>query len=130
VPKTLPKPAEPEPLNVAEAKYKALRVPADQGRKYAKVSNDYNPIHLYATTAKLFGFKQAIAHGMWTAAKTLAMLTPELGKAPKKYDVSFKQPVFLPSSSSLKFVAKKSSVDFELLSDKGSKVQFTGKIKA
>lgn len=130
VPKTMSKPAEPEPLSVADAKYLALRVPENQGRKYAKVSNDYNPIHLYASTAKMFGFKQAIAHGMWTAAKTLSLLSAEMENAPRKFDLSFKQPVFLPSSSSLKFVAKKTKADFELLSDRGSKVQISGSIKA
>jgi hypothetical protein len=40
--------------------------PADIGRRYGAVSGDRNPIHLTAVTAKLFGFQQAIAHGMWT----------------------------------------------------------------
>lgn len=128
MPKPSTKPAAPEPLSVAQSKYIPLRVPEDQGRKYAKVSNDYNPIHLYANTAKMFGFKQAIAHGMWTAAKTLSLLTPQMGKAPTRFDLSFKQPVFLPSSSSLKYVVADGAAEFELLSDKGSKVQIAGKI--
>src|SRR3954468_2939139 len=37
----------------------------DAGRRYAKVSGDVNPIHLSGLTAKAFGFKRAIAHGMW-----------------------------------------------------------------
>jgi len=51
------------PTNVSElTRWKA---PADIGRRYARVSGDYNPIHLSALTARLFGFPQAIAHGLW-----------------------------------------------------------------
>jgi hypothetical protein len=41
------------------------RVPDDAGRRYAAVSGDVNPIHLSGLAAKAFGFKRAIAHGMW-----------------------------------------------------------------
>ena len=37
---------------------------ADLGRRYTNVSGDFNPIHLYAWSAKLFGFERAIIHGM------------------------------------------------------------------
>jgi hypothetical protein len=129
VPETIPKPIDPQPLGVTDAKYIALKVSENQGRKYAKVSNDYNPIHLCSITAKMFGFRQAIAHGMWTAAKTLSLLSVEMGKAPRQFDLSFRQPVFLPSLSSLKFVSNKNGADFELLSDKASKVQMSGSVK-
>ena len=35
------------------------------------VSGDVNPIHLSGLTAKAFGFKRAIAHGMWVKARAL-----------------------------------------------------------
>jgi hypothetical protein len=44
------------------------------GRKYAKVSGDYNPIHLWPTTSRLFGFDKAIAHGMYSHAKALSVI--------------------------------------------------------
>ena len=47
------------------------RIPDDAGRRYAKVSGDVNPIHLSGLTAKAFGFKRAIAHGMWVKARVL-----------------------------------------------------------
>ena len=40
------------------------KVPGDIGRRYGAVSGDRNPIHLYPLSAKLFGFKRQIAHGM------------------------------------------------------------------
>ena len=51
-----------------------IDVPGDIGRRYAGVSGDPNPIHMYAVTARLFGFKSAIAHGMWSYARVLAAL--------------------------------------------------------
>ena len=76
----------------------------DLGRRYAAVSGDYNPIHLGALSAKLFGFKQAIAHGMWSKARCLAALdavTPDSGY---QVNVNFLKPVYLPSS--VNFYAK------------------------
>ena len=73
------------------------RLPGDLGRRYAAVSGDRNPIHLYAATAKVFGFSRPIAHGMWTKARCLAALQ---GRLPDAYtvEVAFKKPVPLPST--------------------------------
>jgi acyl dehydratase len=69
-------------------------VPANTGRRYAAVSGDRNPIHLSAATARPFGFRTAIAHGMWAKARCLAAL----GDLPQRYrvDVTFRRPVPLP----------------------------------
>jgi acyl dehydratase len=73
------------------------RLPGDLGRRYASVSGDRNPIHLYALTAKAFGFPRQIAHGMWTKARCLAALEGRLPDA-VTVDVAFKKPVLLPGS--------------------------------
>ena len=49
-----PERAESEALALEEIDH--WRAPADIGRRYARVAGDYNPIHLSAPTAKLFGF--------------------------------------------------------------------------
>jgi acyl dehydratase len=71
-------------------------VPGDTGRRYAAVSGDRNPIHLHPLSARLFGLRGHIAHGMWTKARCLAALEGEL---PEAYgvEVRFKLPVFLPA---------------------------------
>ena len=78
-----------------------LRVPASQGRRYAAVCKDYNPIHLHPLTAKLFGFPRAIAHGMWVLGRSVAELTDlfpvDPGHDPCTLEVAFKRPVLLPS---------------------------------
>jgi acyl dehydratase len=76
------------------------RVPDDAGRRYAAVSGDVNPIHLSGLTAKAFGFKRAIAHGMWVKARALAALSGRLPDAVTA-DVAFRKPLFLPSTVTL-----------------------------
>jgi acyl dehydratase len=73
------------------------RVQGDTGRRYAAVSGDRNPIHLYPLTARAFGFPRPIAHGMWTKARCLASLQ---GRLPERFTVAvdFKLPLLLPGT--------------------------------
>ena len=73
------------------------RLPADLGRRYAAVSGDANPIHLYPLTAKALGFPRQIAHGMWTLARSVAALENRLPDA-VTVEVAFRKPVFLPGT--------------------------------
>jgi acyl dehydratase len=72
------------------------RLPADLGRRYAAVSGDRNPIHLHGLTAKPFGFARPLAHGMWTHARCLAALGPQLPDA-VTIEVAFRRPLLLPA---------------------------------
>jgi acyl dehydratase len=73
------------------------RLPGDLGRRYGSVSGDLNPIHVHPLTARLFGFKSAIAHGMWTKARCLAALEPRLPEA-FTVEVAFRKPILLPAT--------------------------------
>ena len=73
------------------------RLGGDLGRRYAAVSGDHNPIHLYALTAKALGFSRQIAHGMWSKARCVAALENRLPDA-VTVDVAFKTPIFLPGT--------------------------------
>ena len=75
--------------------------PVDIGRRYGLVSGDMNPIHLSAPSAKLFGFRQAIAHGLWTKARALAAMLPRLPIEEAEVVVEFKTPLYLPGRASL-----------------------------
>lgn len=76
------------------------RLGGDTGRRYAEVSGDHNPIHLYPLTARLFGFRRAIAHGMWSKARCLAFFAERLPDA-FTVDVRFKRPILLPATVAL-----------------------------
>jgi len=104
-------PASPQDLSPV-AHWKA---PADIGRQYAKVSGDYNPIHLSAASARLFSFPTAIAHGMWTKARTLAALAEYVPTANIEIAVQFKKPVRLPSEVSLLSSVAQDNGDFQLI---------------
>lgn len=71
------------------------------GRQYAKLSGDFNPIHLHQFGAKLFGFEQPIAHGMYMASKCLAQIEQQRGEKVNHFDVTFKKPVLLENSVNL-----------------------------
>src|SRR2546422_1630845 len=73
------------------------RVARNIGRRYAAVSGDVNPIHLNPLAARLFGFRRAIAHGMWLKARCLAALEGHLADA-LTATVEFKSPLLLPST--------------------------------
>ena len=79
----------------------AFDAPADIGRRYAPVSGDYNPIHLSALSARLFGFPCAIAHGLWTQARALAALQADGVPQAASLTTVFKRPLLLPASASL-----------------------------
>lgn len=114
----------PTPTQVSElTRWKA---PADIGRRYARVSGDYNPIHLSALTAKLFGFPQAIAHGLWNKAHTLAALGEHLPAANIELHVEFNKPVRLPSEVTLYCSAPGSSGEL-LLKGTGDLQHMVGK---
>src|SRR6266480_4117015 len=73
------------------------RIPRNIGRRYAAVSGDVNPIHLNPLAARLFGFRRAIAHGMWLKARCLAAFEGRLPDA-LTAEVELKSPLLLPST--------------------------------
>ncbi len=80
-------------------------VPADTGRRYARVSGDWNPIHLAGLLARPFGFPSAIAHGMWSLASCLAHLATDSPQTGAKLDVRFLKPLLLPGEVRLHVAA-------------------------
>ena len=80
------------------------RLDAAAGRRYAALSGDYNPIHLWGWSAKLFGFSKPIIQGMETVARCEAALARLVGAAhekPWQMSVRFIKPVSLPAQAVL-----------------------------
>lgn len=116
----------PPPVPAQLAEYQSFDVPEDIGRRYAPISGDYNPIHLYPVTARMLGFERAIAHGLWSVARSLGLIQGLLAATPKTLDVQFKQPLFLPGKVAVKITKTAAGVEFVLLSRNSDKVHLTG----
>ena len=101
------------------------RAPADIGRRYARIAGDYNPIHMFAATAKLFGFPRAIAHGLWNKGRALAELGTRLPAAGYEVSVRFQKPVPLPADVRLLSSEPAANGQFSLLGD-DERVHMTG----
>jgi hypothetical protein len=99
------------------------------GRKYARVSGDFNPIHLTRWTAKFMGFRQAIAHGMYSKALCLSAVVKQemqnskwaLAQTPMQFSTQFMQPIYLPTRCELSVNHEMNLIDFSLTSQSRSK---------
>jgi acyl dehydratase len=115
------------PVLAREARW---QLPSQLGRDYAKASGDFNPIHLHALSAKAFGFPRAIAHGMWTLARTLAALHPPKTLASGAARGDFKLPLYLPGDATLWTAASASTArDFEVRDLAGDRPHLRGQFE-
>jgi acyl dehydratase len=89
-------------------------VPRAMGRRYGWLSGDLNPIHLGDRGAKLFGFDRAVAHGMWSMARSFATLGAEALTPPVTASVEFKFPLFMPAVARLEHWTRDSRCVFAL----------------
>jgi hypothetical protein len=71
------------------------------GRRYAALSGDWNPIHLWAWSARLMGMRQPIIHGMHSLARACAELERLHGRRVAELEARFRAPVPLGSALSL-----------------------------
>lgn len=80
--------------------------------RYAGASGDFNPIHWNEKFAVEVGLPDVIAHGMFTMAEAIRVVTDWVGDpgAVVEYGVRFTRPVVVPND------------------DKGAVVEVTGKI--
>ena len=99
------------------------------GRRYARISGDYNPIHLSRLTARLFGFRSPIAHGMWTLAKCAALLAPGEGVL-TALEANFLRPVSLPAKVSLYAAQQATNNHFRLTTGDDRRICVQGSVTA
>ena len=119
------------PKKPCSEKADVWHMPSNTGRAYGSVSSDRNPIHLYPLTAKLFGFKRHIAHGMWTLARSNAAIESELVNhswPSSRLELSnqFHRPVFLPSTVHHYTTFNKQSATMEVWDSKATTLHMTG----
>ena len=74
---------------------------ADLGRRYGKIAGDRNPIHLWPWSARIFGFKRPIIHGMWSLARAYTALGGDGVTPGERLWARFQRPVMLPGQLEL-----------------------------
>lgn len=99
----------------------------DLGRRYGSVSGDRNPIHLHPLTAKAFGFRSNIAHGMWTKARCLSALDSKLPDA-FTVDVEFRKPILLPGTVSFGSKKTGATTTFGVIGSKKPTPHLVGRV--
>jgi len=108
------------------------KVAENIGRKYASVSGDYNPHHLWWFTAKPFGFNRPIAQGLWSLAGCIAELSKisQYPKYPITVEASFKRPLFLPSEVVFAYKYSEGGISFALYDKTGKIPHLFGSVTA
>jgi hypothetical protein len=110
-----------------QPKAEQLLIPANTGRKYAKISGDFNPIHIHPLGAKLFGFKKSLMHGWYGLNKILSQNQDMMTK-PHELFVAFKKPLFLPGDVILKQSQTGEGIQFEIADRKEGYPNLKGKL--
>ena len=106
----------------------ALTAEKNIGWRYARTSSDYNPIHLWNFGARMFGFNQAIAHGMWSMARSLSALPAGTFNSACRVDVVFKRPVSIPAPLTLETWHTPEGDGFALKGSGKGKVHLAGSV--
>lgn len=105
------------------------RLPAAHGRRYARASGDFNPVHLWGWSARLFGYSAPILHGFCLEAMAAhALLRARLGGDPTgltRLAIRFHAPVLLPAALRLE-VADAAVGRFRVCAQGGGKVLAAG----
>lgn len=96
-----PAPEAPAPATPVGEALAPLRFAAHFGRRYARVSGDWNPIHLAGWLARPFGFRRAIAHGVGAMARIEGELAQRAGEPTQELAICFRRPLELPCQTTL-----------------------------
>ncbi|MEM6797233.1 MAG: MaoC/PaaZ C-terminal domain-containing protein, partial [Acidobacteriota bacterium] len=105
---------------------------AATGRRYARVSGDFNPIHLWPATSKPLGFRRPIAHGMNLVSRAYAGLEAAASAGPHRLEVRFKTPAPLPGEVRCFYPPPGSAGErsFELWSADGERPHQVGRVES
>lgn len=74
-----------------------------QSYSYAKLSGDFNPIHLSSIIAYLAGFKKKFIQGWYLASKIIAAVEKETNMPAKSIEINFLKVAYLPSKLDFEF---------------------------
>jgi len=105
---------------------------AGAGRRYARASGDWNPIHLWTWTARPLGFRQPILHGFCTAARIAHAACERFWdrnpRALRRLRVTFRAPLPLPGTAVLWMRDEGTGHAFRLLDHAGERLFAEGEL--
>jgi len=107
-----------------------LSIGLNTGWRYARNSGDFNPIHLTARTAAMFGFKQAVAHGMWSMSRCLGAAATQLPTHPVQIDTQFKLPVYLPSKALIRTWSVEAGTNISMCTPRGDRLHLSMQVRS
>lgn len=93
-------------LDLSDAPLAQWTLDATAGRRYARLSGDWNPIHLTNWSARLMGMRAPVIHGMHTLATSCAALENTNDRHATRIDCRFRAPVTLGSTMTLRAAHK------------------------
>jgi acyl dehydratase len=103
-----------------------LEIPEDIGKRFAKVTGDYNPIHISPLMARLFGLKRNIIHAMWFCGFIGSKLFHLNKINPIQIDLAFRSPIFVGSKATVISEARDKNLRFDTYCQGNSKVCING----
>lgn len=93
------------------------------GRRYARASGDYNPIHLWSWTARPFGFRRAILHGYCLEALVAHTLIAHRWEGDpirlRRLRIHFRAPLLLPDRVALLVAETAEEASFRVVGMEG-----------
>ena len=120
---------EPKPVPNPRVELRSFRAAAGLGREYGWLAGDLNPIHVSDLSARMFGFRAAIAHGMWSLARCASEFPDEFLQRSCEYSVHFKLPIFLRSWVLLESWPGDAGLEFTLRDAQGDKPHLSGSLR-
>ena len=118
------------PALTADDEAQSWPVPKNMGWRYAKITGDFNPIHVSRIMAKLMGFDRDLIHGMWSAARCVGHTSPLDVERPTQLDLLFKGPVYMESTSSMKAQSIDAGTLFDLYCDDNPRPCIRGRVQS
>lgn len=128
-PESEKKKPEPKPPLIGDSETWKLDNLAGIRYAFSGGAGDFNPIHLLPITAKPFGFKRHIIHGMWTKARAVAALQAEIGHRPFTVRADFKLPIYLPGVITFTKKSVEGGIDFEVRDEQNEKPHLAGSVR-
>lgn len=99
------------------------------GLKYARLSGDYNPIHIATPLAWLFGFKKKIIHGWYLLSRAVSEIEKETNMPAKSIEVNFLKAVNIPSKVDFEFrLSNRRNLEFQIKRKKEDEASVSGYI--